>query len=896
MNKKLSVFILLALLCFSALGLMEVKADTTNPIGSSFEFSLTTRFGNAIPTETSLGVKDYGSKVVIDADSYASSGYDFVAYIVNDKLEPTLPANNEFIVSEDLDVLALYKEDTTYAVTFVDSNREFVTVQFVDQSGTADAIPPDPSSFSKPGYSLSTTPWSGSYEDVTEDRTLYVQYDKVIADSYTVTVENGDGGGSFGYNEVATVTATGTGTFQYWLNNGELVSLQSTYSFTVLHDHTLTAVYFNDEETTFSSESLFITLSQPYDFIGGYNTFVAQFYLPAGNDLVEYGLMTYDGDGSFDLSTGVGVTKYRCNNYFAETGEFMASLDTSYPANTRAYMVTTDGTTETVTYSFTHDNLLISEYGEGSSNNKWIEIYNPNNYAVDLSEYRLFLFGNGSVTPTAEEDFAGVTLAANDVYVIYNSSAVQDIKDNGDASSAACNFNGNDALGLFRIGVILDQVGVIGSSDTFAENTTLNRQVAYENPSSVYDASEWDSSAIDTFTDIGLHNPQAPTSITITGDTSVYVGSTIDLDVTYPGNTLEGVTWSSSNELLATVDVDGIVTAVADGSVTITATSTEDGSVDDTHSVTVNPIVQYTVSYEENGGSTVTNETVDSGTTATEPTDPTLADYTFDAWYTDNNTFANEFLFTTEIIDNISLYAHWLENFTVTYNTDGGTAVSSEEVADGFTATEPNDPTKADNTFGGWYTDAGCTEGNEFTFDTAIVVDITLYAKWVAAGGEVLAYSTTFESSEGFTASTTYNNTTEKFFGNTGEQWATYYGTPSTTAEIEGLQSMQCRWYTSAPANIGYARTDFTVTDVTKVVFNAKGNDGLDVEVSYSIDGGSTWIGAETFDLSTSSVQYTYTINATGNVMIKFTLVLPDPLSTSTSEFYLDEVEIYHTT
>jgi len=66
---------------------------------------------------------------------------------------------------------------------------------------------------------------------------------------------------------------------------------------------------------------------------------------------------------------------------------------------------------------------------------------------------------------------------------------------------------------------------------------------------------------------------------------------------------------------------------------------------------------------------------------------------------------------------------------TVTFDSNGGTAVTAQVVEDGTTATEPADPTKTDYTFGGWYKED--TFVNEWDFENDIVTeDITLYAKW----------------------------------------------------------------------------------------------------------------------------------------------------------------------
>lgn len=65
---------------------------------------------------------------------------------------------------------------------------------------------------------------------------------------------------------------------------------------------------------------------------------------------------------------------------------------------------------------------------------------------------------------------------------------------------------------------------------------------------------------------------------------------------------------------------------------------------------------------------------------------------------------------------------------TVTFDTDGGTAIPSQEVRSGATATQPADPTKSGYTFGGWYKEDTFT--TVFDFDDAITADTTVYAKF----------------------------------------------------------------------------------------------------------------------------------------------------------------------
>ena len=70
--------------------------------------------------------------------------------------------------------------------------------------------------------------------------------------------------------------------------------------------------------------------------------------------------------------------------------------------------------------------------------------------------------------------------------------------------------------------------------------------------------------------------------------------------------------------------------------------------------------------------------------------------------------------------------------YTVTFDSNGGTAVAQQTVESGKTATEPAVPSKNGFVFIGWYSDTGLESA--FSFDTAITGDITLYAKWTPSG------------------------------------------------------------------------------------------------------------------------------------------------------------------
>ena len=137
----------------------------------------------------------------------------------------------------------------------------------------------------------------------------------------------------------------------------------------------------------------------------------------------------------------------------------------------------------------------------------------------------------------------------------------------------------------------------------------------------------------------------------------------------------------------------------------------------------------FSVTFNSNGGSAVTAQIVDNGGKATEPVDPTKQGYVFDAWYKEAQ-FTNEWDFANDTVtSNTILYANWIAQYTVTFNSNGGSAVTAQTVEAGEKATEPSDPTKDGYTFSGWYTSDTLTTAWDFSTDT-VNSNITLYAKW----------------------------------------------------------------------------------------------------------------------------------------------------------------------
>ncbi|WCH20916.1 ExeM/NucH family extracellular endonuclease [Aeromonas salmonicida] len=108
--------------------------------------------------------------------------------------------------------------------------------------------------------------------------------------------------------------------------------------------------------------------------------------------------------------------------------------------------------------------LLISEYLEGSSNNKAVELSNLGAMPVDLSQYRLALYANGKPLTDAPTNSLALqgTLAPGASLVLANPSANAEILAKATQTSGNLVFNGDDALVLYRGSEIVDSFGQVG--------------------------------------------------------------------------------------------------------------------------------------------------------------------------------------------------------------------------------------------------------------------------------------------------------------------------------------------------------------------------------------------------------------------------------------------------
>jgi len=211
--------------------------------------------------------------------------------------------------------------------------------------------------------------------------------------------------------------------------------------------------------------------------------------------------------------------------------------------------------------------LFFSEYLEGGSNNKALEIFNGTGLPVDLSLYSVKLAANGNAWSTTLA-LTGM-LNNDDVYVIANAGSNASILAVADITSTVTYYNGDDALGLFKEDVLIDVIGVpqespvvkwnVAGVTNASENHTLIRKPTvvegntdwYASAGTTADNSEWIVQAQDYIDDLGLHS--------FAGDQPVTEAPVFD--------PLPGTFYSPINVSLSTATPGASIRYTTDGSI-----------------------------------------------------------------------------------------------------------------------------------------------------------------------------------------------------------------------------------------------------------------------------------------------------------------------------------------
>ncbi|RXP64534.1 hypothetical protein EC396_00735 [Lutibacter sp. HS1-25] len=182
----------------------------------------------------------------------------------------------------------------------------------------------------------------------------------------------------------------------------------------------------------------------------------------------------------YNIRSGATASTYLTN--INNSANWSTSGESSLPFNLSPFSFETQTTNNCA-------NPFISEYVEGSSYNKYIEIFNPTNSPILLTDnYFVQIYSNGSNSYTKIALIG--TIAPFDTFVIAHNKAV--LLGSVQQKSSSLDFNGNDAVALANTINIIDLIGSIEDDSNFANDIGLKRKSNINNSTVNYDTSEWD--------------------------------------------------------------------------------------------------------------------------------------------------------------------------------------------------------------------------------------------------------------------------------------------------------------------------------------------------------------------------------------------------------------------
>jgi len=696
----------------------------------------------------------------------AKTGYDQVA--------PEWNHDGKNITS-DLTIEAVYTINK-YTVKYV-VDGEVKDTQTVEH-GKAAAAPEIPA---KTGYDQVVPEWDKPSTNITADTTITAVY---TINKYTVTFHT-DSGNTIDaitktYNETVSAPADSkTGhTFQGWapVENGTVL-YKAGESITFNQDRQLYAIWsvnkytvnFELENETFESrevaygEAITAPASEPtkegHTFGGWYN----------GNQKVTFPI-TMPEDG-LALTAKWTVNKYFI--YFMDGDSTVDSKRLDYGAAIEAPAAPTkEGYTFTgwdpaVPATMPAKDLTVN--AQWDANAYTITFNTDGGTAVESATYDFGETVTAPAAPTKEGyTFTGwspalpKTMPAKDYEVTaqwkINQYTITFDSDGGSAV-AAIKQDYNTAVTApaapTKTGYTFDGWDAEIPATMPAENLTIKAKWTINEYSITFDAND-DGEAETTITKNYGEQVDAPTAPEKEGYTfdGWYSGETkVNFPITMPADGMTLKAHWNVNRYTITFNSNGgtRVNAITDdygATITAPAAPTKTGytftgwlpalpatmPVDGLNVTAQWQINQYTITFDTDGGSDVAAITQDYDTDVTRPANPTKIGYTFGGWVDENGAAVN--VPSTMPARNVTLKAKWnINTYTITFNTDGGSAVAPITQQYGTAVTAPAAPTKVGYTFAGWDVEVPTTmpAGN-----------LVITAKWT-----VNQYTITFDTDGG---------------------------------------------------------------------------------------------------------------------------------------------------
>jgi len=733
--KKILAF-LFAVSLFYFVGAQSVLAS------SLFNVEVRTYLDGSNMNQAASGLSNQarGSKVQFNATGI-SPEYSFAFYAVNDIVRDDLPQNYEFVVRSNMKITAFFRPNGSvtpanarHVVIFADNNGKIIAdgIQYVADGGTAT----EPSVLpTKPNATHATPKWftpqgESSLENITSSRVYLLQYVSTDNTEYTVNVTGGSvvEDAPFNYNDVVTLVpnvAPAEQVFSHWEDaEGNVLSTKANYKFTVMGNVSVQAVFAASPE--FSGPV--VNMSDALSIRSGFVTYKGQFDLPAGFTLVEYGFIFSRSSDVLTLDS-LGATIVPSNVHNGQTGEFLRSFANDTFNSVRAYLIVKNASNlEQIVYSdnyYRNETILAAELIETvdfESSNGFTAGTTYNNTEINsqgpVNKKWNFYFGTPSTTgpitgaQSAQLRYYTATSSNHGYlemdYTITNLSYITFDALNTSGNNVKVEYSLNGGVSYtnpqtFTLSTTssnfkydINQTGDVKVKFTLVPGTINSSRVTIDNVS---------------FYRLGQPTPsQKVHEVKYTDDTTTIEYIQDSALISVPSKSKIGYTFNGWFTDIALTQSYNVSTPVVQ-SLQLYAKWT---------------INQYTITFNSAGGSAVSPITQNYNTLVIAPANPTREGYSFSGW--------SQAVPSNMPAANITLTAQWTINqYTITFDSNGGSEVASKTQDFGSSVTAPAEPTLEGYTFSGWYYDNN-TFANIVTFPVSMPVDGDVYyAKWVEA-------------------------------------------------------------------------------------------------------------------------------------------------------------------
>lgn len=787
---------------------------------------------------------ELGSSTTIDLDALVAEGYEFLFYIHNGSIVDD--KENEFVVSNSNKIIAVFEKADEPVTVYIDSNGDLLGFGFGEN-------PEEPANKpTKPGLEFHSF---AEHKD--SPKVLVAQYDrKNKEDVIEITVIGGTNSPEEPlYNDLVELTPTDPEQFSYWADeDGQVVSTNPNYVISALKPVTLEAVY--DEDFVAKPSVYLFNVSGIYE---GKQSFLGHVNLVDGYELVEYGLL---------VSTDVKVLTFEnatklVSSAMSPAHEFLRSLDEGAYKSFRGYAIFkgTDGLVtvysennfnyievpgQEFTETFNDLNLSDSSYaaeGEfiGVNNQEWKYTDARGDQSLDG---KALLLRQGSLTTTFTNGLASLKFDYKRAFTNSNDRSFE-IYINGEIIDTITVNSNNDVVDTYE----KNDLNYIGEVEI--EIKGIGAQKLIDN---LY----WKESSIKgIYQQYGINfvvdGEVTSTQVIMKDEKTSLVEPVIPIGYIFLG-------WFDENDV--EFDFDTPISR----HMTLTAK--------------FEALPQYTVSFNLNGGTgddDYSDQVLFLGDLVTKPADPTKEGFTFAGWFTDNESFDNEWDFeNTQVDSNIILYAKWVSattEYTVTFNSNGGSEVSSQTVIVGNKVTKPTDPTKDGFIFIGW---SSTEDGSDlWDFDNDLVSDdMTLYAVWEEV---VTPQYYTFTVPSGTTVGSNNANTdfTNRF--NEVPDGMTIFGN-----KVALNKDGQFRIYQTTDSYLRIQYTEGTILSI-RITF---GSTVANVAIGTTIGSGNN-------PITNPIIEFTPTKNSTSDwIDIIANVVYIDNIHESNTQLYITKIEV----